>query len=183
MLVRVKAGLVQRPVACDLAAPLLSPLTSNGKRLSGFVKAKRRPIWRGPTMWESPLSIGWRQQALSQTASRQARKAQAAASTTDFLGLAARINLVRQLAKLIIIYLSPSGNYEKSIIAIERRGVGDEIPVRHAFRGLARCCRGCLEHWLAPRCPCFPNNGPNAGDNLRHGPILLCKACENTSTI
>jgi len=79
MLVRVKAGLVQRPVACDLAVPLLSHLTRNGKHLSGFAKAKRRPIWRGPTMWESPLSIGWRQPALSQTASRQANKAQAIA--------------------------------------------------------------------------------------------------------
>ena len=79
MLVRVKAGLVQRPVACDLAVPLLSPLTSKGRRLSGFAKAKRRPIWRGPTMWESPLSIGWRQRALPQTASRQANKAQAVA--------------------------------------------------------------------------------------------------------
>src|SRR6516225_3731749 len=84
MLARVKAGLVQRPVACDLAVPLLSHLTSNGKHLSGFAKAKRRPIWRGPTMWESPLSIDWRQQALSQTASRQAIKAQAVASTRGF---------------------------------------------------------------------------------------------------
>ena len=72
---------MQRPVACDLAAPLLSPLTSSGRRLSGFAKAKRRPIWRGPTMWESPLSIGWRHQALSQTASQQANKAQAVVST------------------------------------------------------------------------------------------------------
>jgi DNA invertase Pin-like site-specific DNA recombinase len=52
--------------------PLLSPLISSGRRLSGFAEAKRRPIWRGPIMWESPLSIGWRRQALSQTASRQA---------------------------------------------------------------------------------------------------------------
>jgi len=50
---------------------------SDGRHLSGFARAKHRPIWRGPTMWELPLSTVWQQPALSQTASRQANEAQA----------------------------------------------------------------------------------------------------------
>src|SRR6516162_4281918 len=135
MLVRVKAGLVQRPVACDLAVPLLSHLTRNGKHLSGFATAKRRPIWRGPTMWESPLSIGCRQPALSQMASRQANKAQAiapihmrSARGNPLLRPKNVIKTYHAILRAKPVVFVPQWQLLESIIAIERQALARKIP-------------------------------------------------------
>jgi hypothetical protein len=87
-------------------------------------------------MWESPLSIGWRQQALSQTASWQANKAQAVVATRGFVrGPGSRnksrptvIKTYHAILRAKPVVFVPQWQLLESIIAIERQALARKIP-------------------------------------------------------